>query len=140
MNKLNKTIEEINEIISWYHDLPMDYNGINEIMFQRVQLITHLAFYSTEMSKARIEWKTAEAETERVRRYSTRMAIVENMPMAKAVEIGKYKSVNEFVKEKELDGIYYQMRTFFEICNGIIETMNQHISNLKREENQQKSV
>jgi hypothetical protein len=140
MNNLNKTIEEINEIIEWYHGLPMDYNGINEIMFQRVQLITHLAFYSSEMSDARIRWKNAEAETERVRRTETKKAMSLNLPMAKAVEIGKFESINEYANEKQWDGVYYQMRTFFDVCNGIIDAMNQHISNLKREENQQKSV
>ena len=140
MNKLNKTIEEINEIISWYHDLPMDYNGINEIMFQRVQLITHLAFYVPEMSEARIKWKMAEAQTEIVRRRETKKAMDLGLPMAKAVEIGKFESIEEYANEKQWDGVYYQMRNFYDVCNGVIEAMNQHISNLKREENQQKSV
>lgn len=139
MNNLEKTIEEINEIIAWYHDLPMDYNGINEIMFQRVQLITHLAFYVPEMSKARIQWKLAEAETERVRRRETKKAM-DLLPMAKAVEIGKFESIEQFANEKQWDGVYYQMRNFYDVCNGIIDAMNQHISNLKREEIQQKSV
>ena len=140
MNNLNKTIEEINEIISWYHDLPMDYNGINEIMFQRIQLITHLAFYVPKMSDARIEWKNAEAQTEIVRRRETKKAMDLGLPMAKAVEIGKFESIEEYANEKQWDGVYYQMRNFYDVCNGVIEAMNQHISNLKREENQQKSV
>ena len=139
MNNLEKTIEEINEIISWYHDLPMDYNGINEIMFQRVQLITHLAFYVPEMSNARIQWKLAEAETERVRRRETKK-VIDYWSMAKAVEIGKFESIEQFANEKQWDGVYHQMRNFYDVCNGVIEAMNQHISNLKREENQQKSV
>lgn len=140
MNKLNKTIEEINEIISWYHDLPMDYNGINEIMFQRVQLITHLAFYVPEMSNARINWKNSEAQTEIVRRRETKKAMDLGLPMAKAVEIGKFESIEEYAAEKQWDGVYYKMRNFYDVVNGVIEAMNQHISNLKREENQQKSV
>lgn len=140
MNNLNKTIEEINEIISWYHDLPMDYNGINEIMFQRIQLITHLAFYVPKMSEARIKWKNAEAQTEIARRRETKNAMDLGLPMAKAVEIGKFESIEEYSNEKQWDGVYYQMRNFYDVCNGVIEAMNQHISNLKREENQQKSV
>lgn len=140
MNNLNKTIEEIKEIISWYHDLPMDYNGINEIMFQRIQLITYLAFYVPEMSDARIRWKMAEAQTEIVRRRETKKAVDLGLPMAKAVEIGKFESIEEYANEKQWDGVYYQMRNFYDVCNGVIEAMNQHISNLKREENQQKSV
>lgn len=140
MNNLEKTIEEINEIISWYHDLPMDYNGINEIMFQRVQLITHLAFYVPEMSNARIKWKMAEAQTERVRRTKTKNAMDLGLPMAKAVEVGKFESIEEYATEKQWDGVYYQMRNFYDVVNGVIEAMNQHISNLKREENQQKNA
>ena len=70
--QINNVIDEITEIVNWYRSLPMDFTGINEIMYNRVQLVTLLSYYSTELGEYRIQWKNAEAETERVKRSVTK--------------------------------------------------------------------
>ena len=44
--QINNVIDEITEIVNWYRSLPMDFTGINEIMYNRVQLVTLLSYYS----------------------------------------------------------------------------------------------
>tara|TARA_R110001632_G_scaffold62542_4_gene150156 strand:+ start:34 stop:465 length:432 start_codon:yes stop_codon:yes gene_type:complete len=134
MRNFNEVSEQISEVINWYRGLPMDYTGISDIMYQRIQLVTLLSYYSTELGEARIQFKNAEAETERVKRTETKKYLDAGFPMSKASEIGKFGSVEAYILEKRWDGLYNQMRLFYETTNGIVDTMSQHISNLKREE------
>lgn len=140
MKDFNYVSEEIQSIINWYRELPMDYLGINDIMYQRIQMITLLSYYATELGQSRIEWKNAEAKTEKIKREETKKYLDAGFPMSKASELGKFHSVDNFVIEKRWDGLYNSMKLFYENANNIIDAMNQHISNLKREENYQKNA
>tara|TARA_R110001632_G_scaffold76073_1_gene172705 strand:- start:8340 stop:8765 length:426 start_codon:yes stop_codon:yes gene_type:complete len=140
MKDFNYVSEEIQSIINWYRELPMDYLGINDIMYQRIQMITLLSYYATELGQSRIEWKNAEAKTEKIKREETKKYLDAGFPMSKASELGKFYSVDNFVIEKRWDGLYNSMKLFYENANNIIDAMNQHISNLKREENYQKNA
>ena len=140
MNEFDDVVDQITGIVEWYRNLEMDYTGINDLMYQRVQLVTLLSYYASELGDARIQWKNAEAETERVRREHTRKYIEAGFPMSKASELGKFYSTDEYVREKQWDGIFNQMRYFYENTTSIIDAMNQHISNLKREEQYQKNA
>lgn len=139
MRDFNDVTEQMNNIVDWYRNLSMDYTGINDLMYQRIQLVTLLSYYSTELGDARIEFKNAEAETERVRRTETKKYLDAGFPMSKASELGKFYSVDSYVNEKRWDGVYNQMRLYYDNANNIIDTMSQHISNLKREEQHQKN-
>jgi len=132
MKEFDDVVDQITGIVEWYRNLEMDYTGINDLMYQRVQLVTLLSYYASELGDARIQWKNAEAETERVRREHTRKYIEAGFPMSKASELGKFYSTDEYVREKQWDGIFNQMRYFYENTTSIIDAMNQHISNLKR--------
>ena len=140
MKEFDDVVDQITGIIEWYRNLEMDYTGINDLMYQRVQLVTLLSYYASELGDARIQWKNAEAETERVRREHTRKYIEAGFPMSKASELGKFYSTDEYVREKQWDGIFNQMRYFYENTTSIIDAMNQHISNLKWEEQYQKNA
>ena len=140
MKEFDDVVDQITGIVEWYRNLEMDYTGINDLMYQRVQLVTLLSYYASELGDARIQWKNADAETERVRREHTRKYIEAGFPMSKATELGKFYSTDEYVREKQWDGIFNQMRYFYENTTSIIDAMNQHISNLKREEQYQKNA
>ena len=139
MREFDEVVQDLDDIINWYRELPMDYTGINDLMYQRIQLVTLLSFYASELGQVRINWKNAEAETERVKREHTKKYLDAGFPMSKASELGKFYSVEEYVEEKNWDGLYYQMRLFYDNATSIIDAMNQHISNLKREEQYQKN-
>ena len=81
MRDFNDVTEQMNNIIDWYRNLSMDYTGINDLMYQRIQLITLLSYYATELGDARIEFKNAEAETERVRRTETKKYLDAGFPI-----------------------------------------------------------
>ena len=93
---IEEVTHEITEIVKWYHCLPMDYSGINELMYNRVQLSTLLFFYSTEIGDARKQLKRAEAKTEMVRRHKTMDMINAGQPITKSVEHGKMMSLDEY--------------------------------------------
>ncbi len=140
MKDFNEVAEQMNGIIDWYRELPMDYTGINDLMYQRIQLVTLMSYYATELGDCRVEFKNAEARTERVKREYTKKYLDAGFPMSKATELGKFYSVDSFEKEKRWEGLFAQMRFFYDNTNNIIDTMNQHVSNLKREEQYQRNT
>lgn len=131
---ITKVVDEINEIVDWYRCLPMDYTGINELMYSRVQLVTLLSYFATELGNLRISWKNAEANTERVRREHTKKYLDAGFPMTKATELGKFYCIEEYTEEKMYDGYYNNAKFYYDNIVNVIDAMNQHISNLKREE------
>tara|TARA_R110000744_G_scaffold97622_2_gene188630 strand:+ start:7726 stop:8139 length:414 start_codon:yes stop_codon:yes gene_type:complete len=133
---MNDIIDEIKQIINWYKGLPMDYTGISELMYQRIQLVTLMSYYSSELGDYRIQWKNCEAETENVRRCKVKQTLDDGYPLSKAQAYGKFHSIDQYIAEKRFDGAYNQMKFFYDATNSIIDTMNQHISNLKREQDQ----
>jgi hypothetical protein len=135
---IEEVTHEITEIVKWYHCLPMDYSGINELMYNRVQLSTLLFFYATEIGEARKQLKRAEAQTEMVRRHKTMDMINAGQPISKAVEHGKMMSLDEYANEREWDGLYYSMKYVYDVSIEVLNTINQHIANLKKEYDNQK--
>tara|TARA_R110001632_G_scaffold173702_3_gene293162 strand:+ start:3147 stop:3560 length:414 start_codon:yes stop_codon:yes gene_type:complete len=135
---MNEIIDEIKDIISWYKDLPIDYTGITELMYQRIQLVTLMSYYSSELGNYRIQWKNCEAETESVRRSIVKERLDMGEALSKSQAYGKFYSIDQYVSEKRFDGAYNQMKFFYDSTNAIIDAMNQHISNLKREQDQTK--
>jgi hypothetical protein len=133
-------IDNISEIVTWYKGLPSDYTGINELMYARVQLSTNLFLYATEMGRYRIAWKSAEAEAEREKRKSTNDYLEQGYPLTKAQEYGKFHSLDHFVLEKQYDGTFGSMKLFYDSSQAILETLNQHISNLKKEYEETKNT
>lgn len=140
MKNINEVAEQMGTIIHWYEDLPMDYTGINDLMYQRIQLVTLMSYYATELGDCRVEFKNAEARTERVKREYTKKYLDAGFPMSKATELGKFYSIDSFEEEKRWEGLFAQMRFFYDNTNNIIDTMNQHVSNLKREEQYQRNT
>jgi len=138
MNQFDEITEEITKIISWYNGLPIDYSNINELMYARIKLVTYASNFVVELGNARYNWKMAEANYEKKRREAMNVYISANNPISKAVELAKYNCINELKTEKENDGIYHQLRYIYDNICSVVDTMNQHISNLKREESQQK--
>lgn len=126
-------IDNITEIVTWYKGLPSDYTGINELMYARVQLSTNLFLYASEMGRYRIAWKNSETESERVRREKTKSLLDAGFPLSKAQEYGKFYSLDEYALERQYDGTFGSMRLFYDGTQAVLETINQHISNLKKE-------
>ena len=130
----NNVVEEIRTIIEWYRSLPMDYTGISDLMYQRIQLATLLSYFATDMGDCRLSWKESEAEHEKIKRTKIKEYIDAGLPISKASEIGKYYSIEAYGIERQLDGLYYSMKLFYDTTNNILDALNQHISNLKREQ------
>lgn len=133
MNNIEQITMKINEIVCWYYETPPDFTGINDLMNQRIQLSTLLFWYSTELGNVRKTWKQLEVETERTRRNSVKQMLDSGHPVTKATEHGKINSLDDYANEKSFDGLFHQMKFVFDSANEILNCMNQHISNLKKE-------
>lgn len=133
MNNIEQITMKINEIVRWYYETPPDFTGINDLMNQRIQLSTLLFWYSTELGNVRKTWKQLEVETERTRRNSVKQMLDSGHPVTRATEHGKMKSLDDYANEKSFDGLFHQMKFIFDSANEILNCMNQHISNLKKE-------
>lgn len=130
---LNETTQQIEQIVDWYHNLTPDFTGINDLMYQRIQLSTLLFYYSVELGEVRKQWKMAEAETEISKRQAIKRMIDEGCPITKATEHGKIMSLDDYSTEKQLDGLYNSMKFIHDAATEILNTINQHISNLKHQ-------
>jgi len=130
---IEETTQQIQQIVDWYHNLTPDFTGINDLMYQRIQLSTLLFYYSVELGEVRKQWKMAEAETEISKRQAIKRMIDQGCPITKATEHGKIMSLDDYSTEKQLDGLYNSMKFIHDAAAEILNTINQHISNLKRE-------
>lgn len=138
--EIENVTNEIEQIVFWYNRLPVDYNSINDLMYNRVQLVTLLFFYGSELGNVRKEWKRAEASTEIQRRKKTMEYIDAGQPISKANEFGKFSSLDDYALEKQYDGFYYSMRFVYDVAFEVLNTINQHISNLKKEQENSKII
>jgi len=135
---IEEVTHEITEIVKWYQKCPMDFSGINELMYNRVQLSTLLFFYASNLGDVRKEYKRAESQTEIVRRSKTMDLINNGQPITKAVEHGKMMSLDEYANERQWDALYFGMKLMYDSSIEILNTINQHISNLKKEYDNEK--
>lgn len=137
--EIENVTNQIQRIVFWYNRLPVDYSGINELMYNRIQLSTLLFYYASELGNIRKEWKKAEATAEIMRRKKTMEYINAGQPISKANEYGKFSSLDEYALEKQFDGYYHSMRFVYESTMEVLNTINQNISNLKKEQENTKN-
>ena len=134
--QIDETTYRIEQIVTWYHKLPKDFTGITDLMYHRVQLSTLMFYYAVELGAVRKQWKKYECETEIAKRSGIKNAMDQGNPISKSIEIGKYSCLDEYAVEKQYDGLYNSMKFVYDASTEILNTINQHISNLKKEQEQ----
>lgn len=125
--------EEINEIIEWYINLPPDYQGVNDLIYQRQMLVGYAANYSMEVGTVRKAWSSAEVmyETKRAQFEVKEYARCQNMSKAKAV--AKANTSKFFKVQKEAEGLYYSMIEQLRSIRCLLDAMSQHIAHSRDE-------
>lgn len=131
---MKNIIEEITKIVEWYKQLPKDYSNIEDLMYARKKICTNQYLLNVELSRARQTWKEYEVTHETAKRRSIAELLEEGMPMNKANELGRSRSLIHMEHEKLADAFYHNLKFMVDATNEVSNTMMQHISWLKKEQ------
>lgn len=129
-----KVTDEITKIVEWYKGLGKDYANIEDLMYARKKLCTNLYLLNVEMSRARQSWKETEISHEVHKRKAIAELLEEGMPMTKCIEYAKAQCVVLFEQERIADAFYHNLKFMVDATNEVSNTMMQHISWLKKEQ------
>lgn len=125
--------DEIENIVIWYRDLPVDFLGINELMHSRQRLVGFYVEYAVEVGMQRKIWSISKAVYEK-----TKMQIrTKHLPdgVAKAETISRANSIKELTQSAEEEGDYYKMYYCMKSYEEVLSAMNQQIAQLREELN-----
>lgn len=126
-----EAIEEIHEIIEWYRELPSDYTGINELMYQRQRLVGFCVLFSGQMGYARKLWVTAKSNYEK-KKMQLRVSY-QSKGTTKANSISRANSINEYEDMQNAEGNYYKMYYAYRSFEEVLSSMSQQIAYLREE-------
>jgi hypothetical protein len=119
-------MDEINEIINWYCNLPKDYSNVNELMYHRQRLVGYYFHYATQLGELRKLWNVAQAqkENELAKREMTSL----EKSSTKARVIAKANTSSLLTIEKQAEGNYYAHKENLEAIKEVLSAMSQSIA------------
>lgn len=124
------------DIINNYKDLSPDYSDINELIYTRKQLATYCVTFSTEVSKARKDWKKSVARYE-IEKNQKRIKFISN-GTTKADYMARANTEQELELCVENECKFFDLDYIFRASKDVLSEMNQHISYLRSEQEQEK--
>lgn len=123
--------EEIREIVDWFRDLPSDYLGINDLIYQRQRLVGFYFEFSSQLGFARQVWAESQADYEK-KKLQLRVAH-QAKGVTKANSISRANSAKEYEEQQKAEGTYYKMFYTYKSIEHVINAMNQQIAHLREE-------
>lgn len=132
---LRSTLEKIQAAVSWYATVPPDYHDIGQLMEARRRLACHLFSFAIEISGLNKEKNRTEylrkAKFARVVNEALKASGGKNV--ASAQQEADFQVTEERAAESLAEAIYFSSRLIYDAGTNVLDTMNQHISNLKKE-------
>ena len=132
---LTSTLEKIQAAVSWYATIPPDFSDIGQLMEARRRLACHLFNFAIEVG----ELNRDKNRTEHVRKskfarlVNEAMAKTEGKNVAAAQQHADFQTSAERGDEGASEAAYFAGRLIYDAGTNVLDTMNQHISNLKKE-------
>ena len=130
----NVILDEICVVVNWYQNLEKDFNNISSLMHARKTLSTYLFSLSKNLSELRQTWKQNEFETEAARRKIMTEMIDDNVAVSKANEYCRMRIIAHVEIENNSENEYHKLKFFIESAHDVNNTLMQHISMLKKEQ------
>ena len=125
-------MEEIKEIVEWYHDLSEDFTNVNELMHRRKTLAALVFnFGNLVVGPLGIEAKIAKAHKEN-EKFGIRVTNHVH-GVAKARNISKANSHKERTDQAQAEGDYLSAKHSESSIYKVLDSMNQQIAHLKEE-------
>jgi hypothetical protein len=130
-----RTLHNIESAVKWYAMLSADYNDINTLMNARRRLACHLFNFAIEIGELNRE----KNRTEHVRKSKYAMLVHDALVKSEGKNVASnqliidYKVSFERGEEGAAESTYYAGKLIYDAGTNVLDTMNQHISNLKKE-------
>jgi len=128
-------IERICAAVSWYATIDRDYADITTLMEARRRLACHIFAFAMEVGELNREKSRKEhlRKSKYARTVSEQLEKTEGKNVAAAKEHADFKTMFERGEETASEAEYYAARVVYEAANNVLDTLAQHISNLKSE-------
>jgi hypothetical protein len=128
----DSTLDDIETLVQWYHDLPDDYQGLNDLIYVRRKLASlSFNFANFIIKPLGRDWKRAASD-----HYSKKHQLRVNnhdKGVVKAQDISRANSANLYKKELESEADYWSAISTLATIDNVLTAMNQDISHLKEE-------
>ena len=132
---ITTTLEKIQAAVSWYSTIPQDYNDIAKLMDARRRLACHLFVFAIEVSESNKD----KNRTEHIRKSKYARAVSDALKasggnnVARAQQEAEYKVIEERSAESLAEATYFAGRLIYDAGTNVLDTISQHVSNLKSE-------
>lgn len=130
-------LERICAAVSWYSTIDRDFNDITTLMEARRRLACHLFAFAMEVGELNRE--KSRKEHLRKSKYARTVSEMLEKSQGKTVSVtaakehADFKTMFERGEETASEAEYYAARVVYEAANNVLDTLSQHISNLKSE-------
>jgi len=125
--------DQIEEIVMWYRDLPVDFLGINDLIHYRQRLVGYYVEFAVEVGMQRKVWTMSKAVYEKTKMQIRTKHLSDGV--AKAETISRANSIKELEQECEEEGEYYKLYYCMKSYEEVLSAMNQQIAQLREELN-----
>ena len=131
------TLERIQAAVIWYSTIDRDFNDIEKLMEARRRLACHLFAFAMEVGELNRE--KSRKEPLRKSKYARTVSEMLEKSEGKTVSVtaakehADFKTMFERGEETASEAEYYAARVVYEAANNVLDTLSQHISNLKSE-------
>ena len=132
---ITSNLERIHAAVTWYATINKGFDDIETLMEARRRLSCHLFAFALEVGGLNRE----KNRTEHLRRSRYARTVAEMLEqsggknVAAAKEAADYKTSQERGEEGMAEAEYYAAKLIHEAGKDVLDTLNQHISNLKQE-------
>jgi len=125
--------QALSKIIDWYMNLPSGFNGINQLIYARQRLVGYLASFTEQIEVISDALVKAENDLER-KKISIRAKYMDEKGIGKATIRSRFSTLQESATVNEGEKKIIAMRDYSKVVLAVLDTMNQHIAILRREE------
>jgi len=129
------TLEKISAAVHWYAVLDRDYADIVTLMEARRRLACHLFNYAIEVGELNRDKNRTEPvrKSKYARLVNEALAKSDGKNVAAAQQSADFNTSFERGEEGAAEAAYFAGRLIYDAGTNVLDTMNQHISNLKKE-------
>ena len=126
-------LEQINEIVYWWLELPSDYKDLNELLYARQRLSGHLFLFAQELAQYRRDWSGSQAKIEKVKNQSRVKFMATDSSAQKADYKARANMAADYEQDKINEALYFGTKHVYDSVEQVLESMNQRIAHLREE-------
>jgi len=125
-------VEEITEIAIWWQELPYDFNGLNDVMFNQQRLSGYLLSLANEIARQRKDLAKSRIAYE-AKKNEKRVQFGNTNAGQKADWMARANIKKEYEAEQMDEAIYYGLKDIYDATKEVLDAMQQRVAHLRAE-------